>query len=118
MNRKILTLIALLLCPSAFAEGSWIATGTKIVSISPRNGDTDMFIIETSGGGGICAGQRIYFRQSDAVLSNGSNAAYERVYSSIMMAFVADLKIDVHNPISGDSNTTACIQAVDIKITK
>lgn len=118
MNRKILTLVALLLCPSAFAGGAWIAAGTKIVSISPRNGDTNMFLIETSGGSGVCAGQRIYFRQSDALLSDGSNAAYERVYSSIMMAFVSGFKIDVHNPISGDSDTTACIQAVDIKITK
>ena len=111
-------MIVLLLCPNAFAGSAWIAAGTKIVSITPRNGDVDMFIIETSGGSGICAGQKIYFRQSDAVLSNGSNAAYERVYSTIMMAFVSNLKIDVHNPISGDSNTTACIQAVDIKITK
>ena len=118
MNHKILTLLALLLCPSAFAGGSWIAVGTKVVSITPRNGNTDMFIIETSGGSGICAGQKIYFRQSDAVVGNGSDAAYERVYSSIMMAFISDLKIDIHNPISGDSDTTACIQAVDIKITK
>ena len=57
MNLKILTLIALLLCPNAFAGGAWIAAGTKIVSITPRNGDVDMFIIETSGGNAICAGQ-------------------------------------------------------------
>lgn len=118
MNKKILTLVALLLCPSAFAGGAWIAVGTKVVSITPRNGDVDMFIVETSGGGGVCAGQKIYFRQSDAVVGNGSDAAYKRIYSSIMTAFVSGLKIDIHNPISGDSDTTACIHAVDIRITK
>lgn len=55
MNKKILALTALLLSPGALAYGVWIALGTKVVSVSPRNGDVDMFIIKTSGGSGIFA---------------------------------------------------------------
>ncbi|MCJ8273531.1 MAG: DUF5992 family protein [Psychrosphaera sp.] len=118
MNKKILILAALLLSPSAFADGAWIATGTKVVSITPRNGDIDMFVVQTSGGAGLCAGQKIYFRKGDALVDNGSDAAYKRVYSTILLAFTSGLKIDIHNPISGDSQTTACIYAVDIKLVK
>ena len=46
---------------NTFAAGAWIAVDTEITGVTPRNGSTNMFIVETTGGSGSCAGSKIYF---------------------------------------------------------
>jgi len=118
--KKLFMLIAIFTAMDSVAGGAYIANGTTITAIFPRNGTQDMFIIETSGGTGICAGKRIYFPLSVSLVENGSSAAHNRTYSALLTAFASGNKVTIHNPIDGDSDQSniACGKAADIIITK
>lgn len=118
--KKLFVLIAVCTAMDSVASGAYIANGTTITSILPRNGTQDMFIIDTSGGTGICAGKRIYFPLSVSLVDGSSSAAYNRTYSALLAAFAGGNKVTIHNPIDGDSDSAniACSKAADIIITK
>ncbi|MEZ8822883.1 DUF5992 family protein [Vibrio amylolyticus] len=103
--------LCILICLSGLVEAGGLVQNATVVSVeNTKNLDVDSFVVNVSGGTGICANSLVFF---PAAATGSHQEIYRRAFSIALTALSTGMKVDIHS-FSDDT----CDNATWLKVKK